>query len=253
MRAIDKGAAPPCLADRQRELDRKVKETGRPPEPGDWEPKDCAQPIREALWRDQFGLCGYCTQRIETTPHVDGKIPPSRGMRIEHIVTREDEAARMYEWANLLGVCGGRSSSAAGVSYDHCDRARGDQPLHIDPTRKTPDPESAFDYHRAKKPPGAAHRTRPWARTPRGGHRGPEAQQPRPRPPPPGGRTPDRPRARQAEGPQETAQVSPATPGCRDHARLDRHAPGVRAGGRPVRQEEARRPDRPRCIITSMM
>ncbi|MBU0550446.1 TIGR02646 family protein [Myxococcota bacterium] len=148
MRHIKRGHAPSCLADLRREAKRIERETQKPPTNDDWSPSDCAQPIREALWRDQHGLCAYCARSIKAIGHLD--LPSSNGgMRIEHFIPREDEPQRMYEWNNLLGVCGGQSNGPGGnTSEQHCDRARGSTPLHMNPAGSGLRPEEVFRYRR---------------------------------------------------------------------------------------------------------
>lgn len=148
MRSIDKGASPGCLGQLRRQLRATARATREPPTPASWDPGRCAQPIREALWRDQRGLCGYCMQRMEPRGHRDLPPPGNWGMRIEHITPRDPHTGdprRMYDWDNLLGVCGGRSP-ATNETVDHCDRTRGSTPLAVDPTRQPM--ERLFRYPR---------------------------------------------------------------------------------------------------------
>lgn len=137
MRPIEKGPPPPCLAELKGELRRVERESGQRPKPDDWAPGSCAQSIRDALHRDQHGLCGYCMQSIAPHGHRD-KPKDNRGMRIEHLITRRAESRRMYDWPNLIGVCGGRSGAPGGAVYDHCDRARNDAPLTLSPIAPSP-------------------------------------------------------------------------------------------------------------------
>lgn len=67
--------------------------------------------------------------------HRDAPPPLGNGgMRIEHLEPRSTAPELMYDWENLLGVCGGRSGMPGGEYYTHCDRARRDRPLTIRPT-----------------------------------------------------------------------------------------------------------------------
>jgi 5-methylcytosine-specific restriction endonuclease McrA len=105
VRSIEKGQEPRCVAELRREARRIAKDTGKAAVPTDWEPKDCGDPIREALWREQGGLCAYCMRRIE---------PRGDKMKIEHFVSRSLEPNRMYDWDNLLGTltsCAGNCAS----------------------------------------------------------------------------------------------------------------------------------------------
>lgn len=149
MQQIHKGPPPLCVADLQRELVRTQRETKQVPVAGDWEPKSCAPAIREALHRDQRGVCGYCMQSITIEGHRD---PPQRtggrGMRIEHVVPRSTAPEQMYNWQNLLGCCGGRSPYLKGEWHEHCDRLRRNRPLTLSPYRNTPDLRTALVYRR---------------------------------------------------------------------------------------------------------
>ncbi len=69
--------------------------------------------IREALVRDQRGLCAYCERRIKAEFHnTKGKRPEDiynhdRSTKIEHWHAGGDGGPH-FEWRNLLGVCKGR-------------------------------------------------------------------------------------------------------------------------------------------------
>lgn len=142
MRTIEKGAEPPCLAELRREARRIERETGKPSTGGDWAPKDCGEPIRDALCRDQYGLCAYCMRRIR---------PRGDAMKIEHFVARTDDPTLMYEWHNLLGVCTGVLKVGPDGSTYTCDTARGDRRLHVHPAKPPPTPEAAFIVERTGK------------------------------------------------------------------------------------------------------
>jgi uncharacterized protein (TIGR02646 family) len=134
VRRIKKGTPPACLDKLARDAQRIERETGKTPLPEDWSPGTCAQPTRDALFRDQCGLCGYCLQQIGKHGHRDHPSPTGNGgMRIEHVVARRHEPHQMYAWSNLLGVCGGRSGAPGGEAHDHCDRSRGDRTLALNP------------------------------------------------------------------------------------------------------------------------
>lgn len=62
---------------------------------------------------------------------------------------RSTHPERMYEWDNLLGVCGGEYRGPDGL-VEHCDTSRGNVPLHVNPgTRSPPRPEDAFVFKHA--------------------------------------------------------------------------------------------------------
>jgi len=143
VRRIRKGPEPSCLAGRRREARRIQRETGRPLTSEDWElVKDCAQPIRNALVAEQCGLCAYCNNRIAARGYLADQAQLG-GMKIEHFVTRSAEPQRMFDWENLLGVCGGRHQWN-GEIVETCDAARTDRTLHVHPARLAPDPEAVF-------------------------------------------------------------------------------------------------------------
>ncbi|MBI2571825.1 MAG: hypothetical protein HYV63_32855 [Candidatus Schekmanbacteria bacterium] len=76
------------------------------------------------------------------------------GMKIEHVVARETEPRRMYEWDNLLGVCGGVIFGPKG-QVDHCDTSKGAQKITVHPGRQTPDPEAVFVYRNTGRVEGS--------------------------------------------------------------------------------------------------
>lgn len=139
MRRIDKGSEPPCLAEVRREARRIESETNSAPQGSDWDLKECAQPVREALCREQHGLCVYCMARIESRGYIEGR----GGMKIEHFVARSQDPRLMYEWNNLFGVCGGRYMWNGKV-VETCDTARNNRPLNVHPAGRIPDPDEVF-------------------------------------------------------------------------------------------------------------
>ncbi len=88
------------------------------------------KPVRKALRDEQQGLCCYCNARIEDDEHR---------MKIEHHVPQHGEfgdPTRDLEWPNLLGACRGErpNPSGRGPASLHCDSAKGEKTLSIDPT-----------------------------------------------------------------------------------------------------------------------
>ncbi len=87
--------------------------------------------VRAGLCAEQGHLCAYCQQRIA---------PVVGEMKVEHFVAQSVGPGRALDWRNLLGVCLGQSEPAAqderlAASRDsYCDTARGNRPLHVDPT-----------------------------------------------------------------------------------------------------------------------
>ncbi|MCK6523764.1 hypothetical protein L6R49_20325 [Myxococcota bacterium] len=122
MRPVKKSDAPHCLAAVKREARRIVTETGKPLVPEDWALlKDCAEAVREALARDQEGLCAYCGVRLIRSGGANT-------MTIEHHTPRAVDVSQMFEWSNLLGVCPGRTTYN-GRQILHCDKSRA--PKHL--------------------------------------------------------------------------------------------------------------------------
>jgi len=162
VRTIDKRSEPPCLAELRREARRIETETGRPSAGDDWNPGACGDSVRRSLHDEQGGLCAYCMGRIK--PHgYRSELHELGGMKIEHWDDRSSHPERMYDWDNLLGVCGGEYRGADGL-VEHCDTSRGSAPLHVNPgTRSPPRPEDAFVFKPTPPPepdpdrPGPSH------------------------------------------------------------------------------------------------
>lgn len=89
------------------------------------------QAVRDALVAEQRGVCCYCNDRIA---------PTEAGMRIEHRVPQHGahgDATRDLDWSNLLAACPGAipNPQGKGARVLHCDAAKGDTPLSLDPTQ----------------------------------------------------------------------------------------------------------------------
>ncbi|MES2644380.1 MAG: hypothetical protein V4850_33145 [Myxococcota bacterium] len=135
------------MAQLRRDASFTEKESGKPPVNDDWNPGSCAEAIRKTLVTEQQGLCAYCMGRIE--PHgFREELAHLGGMKIEHWAAREDHPREMYDWGNLLGVCGGVYNGPDGP-VKHCDASRGSTPLHVHPARRLPDPQAVFTYDKA--------------------------------------------------------------------------------------------------------
>jgi uncharacterized protein (TIGR02646 family) len=115
----------------------------------DWEGLGAADraALRDALVRDQGGLCAYCQQRIT----IDDD--PATGltrMKIEHWAARSVSGGRPFVWSHLLGVCIGRSRNVegAGERFEmHCDTSRGNRRLFLHPVEQQgPDPREHLRY-----------------------------------------------------------------------------------------------------------
>lgn len=86
--------------------------------------------MREALVREQRGLCCYCNDAIDAT---------NAGMKIEHRVPQHGpwrDASRDLQWTNLLGACCGAIDNprGRGAKVLHCDSSKADHPIALDPT-----------------------------------------------------------------------------------------------------------------------
>ncbi|MBK6916735.1 MAG: TIGR02646 family protein [Deltaproteobacteria bacterium] len=115
MRRIDKGPPPASLSHHAAHPDATY---------DDYREK---QDLREALVRDQRGLCCYCMRRIRAT---------SDGVRIEHFRPRRHEELQL-SWTNLLGACPGVVKNAREIHHT-CDVSKGDQEISVDPQRLRP-------------------------------------------------------------------------------------------------------------------
>lgn len=148
VRQIKKRAEPSCMADLRREFQRIAKESMSEMTPQGWdiaqEPQK--QEMRDALHQEQYGLCAYCLSRIKSVAFRDQK--QQSGMKIEHFTPRSVHPDRMFDWDNLLGVCGGIYHSSQGTTVHHCDDSRGNKSLHVYPASPSPPrPEDVFRYN----------------------------------------------------------------------------------------------------------
>lgn len=82
-------------------------------------PKD---ELRRALVSEQAGLCCYCLGRIT---------PEAKKMKIEHWASQDRHPHRQLDYGNLLGACMGNQKSPR--SQQHCDTAKGNEDLFINP------------------------------------------------------------------------------------------------------------------------
>lgn len=78
------------------------------------------QDIRDALYRDQRGLCAFCQSEIR---------PDSQRMKVAHVVPQgRPEGAKLgTTWTNLVGSCTGGEGKPA--KEHHCDKSQGSQLL----------------------------------------------------------------------------------------------------------------------------
>lgn len=94
---------------------------------------DDKQTIREAVCRDQGGLCAYCERRIQAK---------EGSTFIEHWHPRST-GERALLWRNLLGVCSGKTGDVC-----HCDKTRlANSLLFLNPVAgEGPSPRSHLRY-----------------------------------------------------------------------------------------------------------
>jgi uncharacterized protein (TIGR02646 family) len=78
--------------------------------------------LRRALVQEQGYLCCYCMGRILPTEH---------DMKVEHFHPRSTHPEEQLRYRNLLGACLGGAGSRRAAQ--HCDAARGNALLHVDP------------------------------------------------------------------------------------------------------------------------
>ncbi len=129
---IEKSAPPSALVTYRATPDTSVE----PPRPARYDGpgfEKVKPDVRTALVAEQRGVCCYCTQRIEATDDA---------MKIEHRVPQRGgfgDPSRDLDWTNLFGACCGAvpSRTGRGAMALHCDSAKGDRPLPIDPTESS--------------------------------------------------------------------------------------------------------------------
>lgn len=96
------------------------------------------QELREALVREQRGLCCYCLSRI---------VPDDLEMKIEHWRSQRRYPDEQLIYANLLGACKGGEKPNPNDVRDvdrHCDTFKGDSDLSLNPA--VDDVESTISY-----------------------------------------------------------------------------------------------------------
>lgn len=100
-------------------------------------PKD---ELRRALVKEQAGVCCYCLGRIT---------PAAKGMKIEHWASQDRHPHRQLDYGNLLGACMGGEGSPR--SQQHCDTAKGNEDLFINPADPRHRCSELFTYHSTGK------------------------------------------------------------------------------------------------------
>lgn len=107
MRAIRKGPSPRALAAYQARKEAVWEELT----------EDDKQEVREALVREQRGLCAYCMARINAEPE---------STKIEHIRPRRHRDG-LFDWNNLVACCDGHQGHPP--SEQTCDIRKADTDL----------------------------------------------------------------------------------------------------------------------------
>lgn len=121
MLPIKKGPAPRALLDAVQRVRR------TPDTTLSWKQIDSSEraDIRDALLREQGGLCAYCMRKITSDDaHIEHIRPQSAG------AGHDDPDS--VDYANLLAVCNGFEGSSAGLT---CDKARGNRFLTVNPLK----------------------------------------------------------------------------------------------------------------------
>lgn len=93
--------------------------------------------VRQALHRDQGGLCAYCMRRIYDNPPSGTQIR----LTIEHWSPQSTDDTRTLHWPDLMAVCDGKIDGT-----QICDKARGAKPLDVHPVRDAASMESRCRY-----------------------------------------------------------------------------------------------------------
>jgi uncharacterized protein (TIGR02646 family) len=91
--------------------------------------------LRRALSKEQGGLCCYCLGRIAPAP---------KRMKIEHWASQHRHPHRQLDYSNLLGACRGGEGSPP--SQQHCDTAKGEGDLAINPADPSRGCSALFTY-----------------------------------------------------------------------------------------------------------
>ena len=88
--------------------------------------------LREALVREQRGLCCYCMGRIRSD---------SKSMKIEHWRSQRRYPCKQLDYSNLLGACLGQKER-----FQHCDTYKGKKDLRWNPADPTHRIETRLRY-----------------------------------------------------------------------------------------------------------
>lgn len=120
MRTIEKGPEPLSL--------RRHRKSG-----GTYEDYTQTDDLRKALLKEQGHICCYCMSRITL-----------RGMKIEHWAPQTAQRDATVDYKNLMGACSGGNGERDAIK--HCDTARQDTPLKVNPLDHTQRCERLIRY-----------------------------------------------------------------------------------------------------------
>jgi uncharacterized protein (TIGR02646 family) len=112
MRVIDKGVEPRSLVEHRATPNSDYANLGNV----------AKQDLRDALVREQRGLCCYCMTRVEAK---------RESMKIEHWRSRSNHANLGLTYSNLLAACLGNHDQPA--ELQHCDTRKGDRDIRFNP------------------------------------------------------------------------------------------------------------------------
>lgn len=90
-----------------------------------YQPMKC---LREALYKEQGGICGYCMQRLKN--EWGEKVGDSDiSNRIEHIKCRDNYPELQLDYQNMILCCNGKTAN----STIHCDRKKENTAISFSP------------------------------------------------------------------------------------------------------------------------
>lgn len=84
--------------------------------------------LREALYKEQGGICAYCMQRLRN--ELSGKEGDSEiSNRVEHIKCRDNYPQLQLDYQNMVLCCNGKTNG----STIHCDRKKENTDISFSP------------------------------------------------------------------------------------------------------------------------
>lgn len=97
-----------------------------------YEAKKC---LREALYKEQGGICAYCMQRLDN----ELKEYAATSNRIEHIQSREKHDDLKLIYTNMVMCCKGLAKEKEEKKINHifCDRKKESDDIHFSPLDST--------------------------------------------------------------------------------------------------------------------